>query len=191
MTTNEVTPVHRRSKPASSRSVPSLVPFSVTKQTNMSNETLGRRSFLKSAGATLTTALFTGNLRGANNRPTGAFIGVGMMGTENLKVALDLGVEVKAVCDVYRAHRERAASTVGAAGQKPKQVRDFREVLADPSIDFVCISTPDHWHPYMTIEACKAGKDVYVEKPVCVAIDEGLKMVDAARKFHRVVQAGT
>src|SRR5688572_9932712 len=61
----------------------------------MSHKPFGRRSFLKSAGATLTTALFTGNLRGANDRPTGAFIGVGMMGTENLKVALDLGVEVR------------------------------------------------------------------------------------------------
>jgi predicted dehydrogenase len=55
----------------------------------------------------------------------------------------------------------------------------------------VCISTPDHWHAYMTVEACKAGKDVWVEKPICVAIDEGKKMVEAARKYNRVVQAGT
>src|SRR5687768_5535342 len=82
-------------------------PIQCYRLNNMSHKPFGRRSFLKSAGATLTTALFTGNLRGANDRPTGAFIGVGMMGTENLKVALDLGVEVRAVCDVYRAHRER------------------------------------------------------------------------------------
>ena len=157
----------------------------------MTHKTSCRRDFLQTAGAALTTSLFTGNLRGANDRPTGAFIGVGMMGTENLSVALEQGVEVRAVCDVYRPHRERAAKLVSGAKQKAKAVQDFREVLSDPSIDFVCISTPDHWHPYMTIEACKAGKDVYVEKPVCVAIDEGLKMVEAARKYQRVVQAGT
>ena len=55
----------------------------------------------------------------------------------------------------------------------------------------MCISTPDHWHAYMTVEACKAGKDVYVEKPSFVYIDEGPKMVEAARKYRRVVQAGT
>ena len=70
-------------------------------------------------------------------------------------------------------------------------MKDFREILADRSIDFVCIATPDHWHPYITVEACKAGKDVYVEKPACVVVDEGQKMVAAARKYNRVVQAGT
>jgi predicted dehydrogenase len=70
-------------------------------------------------------------------------------------------------------------------------VRDFREVIADKSLDAVCISTPDHWHAYMTVEACKAGKDVYVEKPACVWVEEGQKMVQAARKYRRIVQAGT
>jgi predicted dehydrogenase len=154
-----------------------------------------RRAFAKaaagSAAALFTTALFPGNLRGANDRITGGFVGVGMMGTENLRVALEHGVEVKAVCDVYQPHRERAAAEVVRAGQKAKEIADFREVLADKSIDFVCVATPDHWHPYMTIEACKAGKDVYVEKPVCVALNEGRLMVEAARKYKRVVQAGT
>ena len=58
-------------------------------------------------------------------------------------------------------------------------------------MDIVCIATPDHWHPYMMVEACKAGKDVYVEKPICVTVEEGKKMVEAARKYKRVVQAGT
>ena len=70
-------------------------------------------------------------------------------------------------------------------------MRDFREIIADKSIDAVCISTPDHWHAYMMVEACKAGKDVYVEKPSCVYVEEGQKMVEAARKYKRVVQAGT
>ncbi|MEW5979965.1 MAG: Gfo/Idh/MocA family oxidoreductase [Acidobacteriota bacterium] len=152
---------------------------------------MSRRNVLKTAGVVWTTSLFTGRLRGANDRPTGGFIGVGTMGSENLKVALEQGVEVKAVCDVYQPHLERAGAMVARRGQKAKEIRDFREILADPSIDFVCLSTPDHWHAYMSIEACKAGKDVYVEKPVCLTIDEGLKMVEAARKYDRVVQAGT
>ena len=76
------------------------------------------------------------------------------------------------------------------AASPSKPVKDFREILADKSIDAVCISTPDHWHAYMTVEACKAGKDVYVEKPACVYVEEGQKMVQAARKYNRVVQAG-
>jgi len=157
----------------------------------MDEQNPARRDFLKAAGAAFTTSIFTGNVKGANDRITGGFIGIGVMGSENLQVALKHGVEVKAVCDVYQPHLERAGAIVARTGRKAKEVKDFRDVLADKSIDFVCISTPDHWHPYMTVEACKAGKDVYVEKPVCVAIDEGLKMVEAARKYNRVVQAGT
>jgi predicted dehydrogenase len=93
-----------------------------------------------------------------------------------------------AVCDVYTPNLEKGAK---AAGEGVRMVRDFREILADKSIDIVCISTPDHWHAYQTIEACKAGKDVYVEKPISVTIEEGQKMVAAARKYKRVVQAGT
>ena len=100
-------------------------------------------------------------------------------------------MRVGAVCDVYQPHLERAAALARRQGSTPKEVKDFREILADRSIDFVCIATPDHWHPYMMVEACKAGKDVYVEKPACVAVEEGQKMVAAARKYNRVVQAGT
>ena len=72
-----------------------------------------------------------------------------------------------------------------------KAVSDFREILSDKSIDAVSISAPDHWHAYMAVEACKAGKDVWVEKPSCVYVEEGVKMVEAARKYNHVVQAGT
>jgi predicted dehydrogenase len=150
-----------------------------------------RREFLTSAATGLTTALSARRVLGANDRLTGAFIGVGTMGTENLKVAMDHGVQIGAVCDVYQPHLERAAALARRKGDTPKEVKDFREILADRSLDFVCISTPDHWHPYITVEACKAGKDVYVEKPACVVVDEGPKMVAAARKYGRVVQAGT
>lgn len=116
-------------------------------------------------------------------------IGMGRMGTSNLNVAMKQpNVEIVSVCDVYQPHLEKA---VAATGQKAKGIADFREILHDKSVDVVCVSTPDHWHPYMTVEACKAGKDVYVEKPICVAIEEGRKMVQAARKYNRVVQVGT
>jgi len=111
------------------------------------------------------------------------------MGRSNLQIAMrqDNLVPV-AVCDVFQRNLDLA---VHISKDQAKPYRDFREVLADKSIDVVCISTPDHWHAYMTVEACKAGKDVYVEKPICVVVDEGVKMVEAARKYHRVVQAGT
>ena len=73
-----------------------------------------------------------------------------------------------ALCDCYQPALEKAAATCApSTGSDAKSVKDFRQVMADKSIDAVCISTPDHWHAYMTVEACKAGKDVYVEKPAC------------------------
>jgi len=114
------------------------------------------------------------------------------MGSGNLKYSLDVpGFQPVALCDVYQPHLERAEAVARKAGHNIKGVADFREVIANKSIDAVCISTPDHWHPYMTVEACKAGKDVYVEKPASVYVDEGQKMVEAARKYKRIVQAGT
>ncbi len=156
---------------------------------NTTDNNNGRRDFLKGASAALTTSLFTGNVKGANDKPTIAVIGVGRMGQSNLGFALKQeNLEVVAVCDVYKPHLEKAVEMTQG---KAKEVRDFREILADKSIDIVCIATPDHWHAYMTVEACKAGKDVYVEKPISVTVDEGSKMVQAARKYSRVVQAGT
>src|SRR5439155_23200885 len=108
----------------------------------MDNTKADRRDFLKTAGAAFTTSIFTGRLRGANDRPTAGFIGIGVMGSENLGVALKHGVEVKAVCDVYQPHLERAGAIVARTRQKAK---DFREILAEKYIDLGCISTPDYW----------------------------------------------
>ncbi len=156
---------------------------------------MDRRHFLKTAGAAgMTVNLFARSVSGANERITLAFIGVGAQGIGNLRNALAAPetAQVVAVCDVYQPALDKAAATVNTlSGSEAKTVHDFREILADKSIDAVCISTPDHWHAYMTIEACKAGKDVYVEKPACVYLDEGPKMVEAARKYDRVVQGGT
>jgi predicted dehydrogenase len=160
-----------------------------------SENSIDRRDFLKAASAAgLTAHLFTPRLRGANDRITIGFIGMGAQGTSNLRNALAARDEaqVVAVCDVYQPALEKASAAVRAQyGSDPKSVKDFRAILADKSIDAVCISTPDHWHALMSVEACKAGKDVYVEKPAFVYLDEGPKMVEAARKYKRIVQGGT
>jgi predicted dehydrogenase len=151
-----------------------------------------RRTILKTGGAALTTSLFTGRVKGANDRIAVGHIGLGAMGSSNLGFALKTPeVEPAALCDVYKPTLEKAVAAAAKAGRTVKTVKDFREVIADKSIDAVCISTPDHWHAYMTVEACKAGKDVFVEKPASVYVEEGQKMVQAARKYNRVVQAGT
>jgi predicted dehydrogenase len=147
---------------------------------------------VSAASAAWTTSIFTGNVKGANDRVAVGFIGLGAMGIGNVGYSMEVeGFVPAALCDVYQPHLERAEAAAKRKGHTPKSVKDFREILADKSIDAVCISTPDHWHAYMTVEACKAGKDVYVEKPACVYVEEGQKMVEAARKYKRVVQGGT
>jgi predicted dehydrogenase len=151
-----------------------------------------RRDLLTAAGAAFTTSLFTGRVKGANDRIAVGFIGLGAMGSGNLGYAMKTpDAQPVAVCDVYQPHLERAEAAAKKGGFQVKALKDFREIIADKSIDAVCISTPDHWHAYMTVESCKAGKDVYVEKPASVYVEEGQKMVEAARKYNRVVQAGT
>jgi len=154
----------------------------------MNHARVARRDVLKTVSATLAVSNLARKVS-ANDRIAIGFIGMGGMGTGNLKFAMKHPeVAVVTVCDVYQPNLDRAAAI---AGNRPKPVKDFREILADKSVDAVCISTPDHWHALMTIEACKAGKDVWVEKPVCTTVEEGHKMVQAARKYDRVVQAGT
>ena len=122
-----------------------------------------RRDILKGASAALTTSIFTGRVRGANDRLAVGHIGLGAMGSSNLGHVMKLtDVEPVVVCDVYQPTLEKAVAAAAKGGKTVKAVKDFREVLADKSIDAVCISTPDHWHAYMTVEACKQGKDVFV-----------------------------
>lgn len=160
----------------------------------MAQDTTGRRDFLKTAAgaAVFTTSIFTGNVKGANDRIACGVIGMGQMGIANMGFAMrQPEVEVVAVCDVYKPHMDEAVALGAKNGKTVKPVADFRRILEDPSIDIVNISTPDHWHAYMTVEACKNRKDVFVEKPLCVYFEEGKRMVEAARKYQRVVQAGT
>lgn len=159
---------------------------------NPNSPTSTRRTVLASATAAFTTSLFTGRVKGANDRIAVGFIGLGAMGSGNLSYGMQVPeLQPAALCDVFQPHLERAEAAALKKGFTIKGKKDFRDIIADKSLDAVCISTPDHWHAYMTVEACKAGKDVYVEKPACVYVDEGTKMVQAARKYKRIVQAGT
>ncbi len=98
---------------------------------------------------------------------------------------------VVAICDVDENLFPKAIGVIeNLGGDKPKTVTDFRRLLDDKGIDAVSIATPDYWHALMTIWACQAGKDVYVEKPLSYNLEEGRKMVQAARKYNRVVQTG-
>jgi predicted dehydrogenase len=99
---------------------------------------------------------------------------------------------VVAICDVDENLFPKAIADIEKlVGTKPRTVVDFRDLLDDQDIDVISIATPDHWHALHTIWACQAGKDVYVEKPLAHTIEEGRKMVQAARKYNRVVQVGT
>jgi predicted dehydrogenase len=93
-----------------------------------------------------------------------------------------------ALCDVDSKHIDDAASRVGG---RPRTYKDFRRLLEDKDVDAVYIAAPDHWHALMTVMACEAGKDVYVEKPACNTIEEGRAMVTAAERYARVVQVGS
>lgn len=156
---------------------------------NQQHDSSRRREFLGAAGAAFTTSLFTGRVKGANDRIAVAHIGLGSIGMSSFRATLSRpDVAVTAVCDLYQPFLDKAAA---ATNNQVRTVRDFREILADKSIDAVSVNTPNHWHAYMTVEACKAGKDVYVEKPLSYTVEEGALMVKAARKYNRVVQAGT
>ncbi len=100
-------------------------------------------------------------------------------------------VMVTTLCDVdERLFPGVVAEVEKLYGAKPRTEFDFRKILDYKDIDAVSICTPDHWHALLTIWACQAGKDVYVEKPVCHNISEGRKMVQAARKYNRIVMGG-
>ena len=93
-----------------------------------------------------------------------------------------------ALCDVDSSRLDMAATMVGG---KPKLYKDFRNLLEQEDLDAVFIASPDHWHALMTIMACQAGKDVYVEKPAAKTVEEGRAMVTAAERYGRVVQVGS
>jgi hypothetical protein len=122
-----------------------------------------------------------------------ALIGLGRRGFANLGHAVQIpGFQIAAFCDLQPPALVRAQAQAKALGLPYTPVhRDFDEILADQAIDAVCLAVPGHWQPKLTILACQAGKDVYVEPPVFGELDEGPPIIDAARNYGRVVQAGT
>ncbi len=120
-------------------------------------------------------------------------LGVGGQGKADLSAFLRLAqVECPVVCDVDDGRVAEGRRMVAAARSKEADgVKDFRKVLERKDVDAVIVAAPDHWHALMTVLACQAGKDVYVEKPLATTIAEGRAMVAAARKFDRIVQVGT
>ncbi|GAA5522633.1 Gfo/Idh/MocA family oxidoreductase [Aliifodinibius salicampi] len=160
----------------------------------MSDQTTSRRNFIKTlaagtAGLTLgLSASSYGNILGANDGIRVGMIGIGRQGRGLMgQVMNQSDAEVVALSDVYKPNLEYASAEASSADT----YTDFRKVLDRDDIDAVVIATPDHWHALNTIMACQAGKDVYVEKPLSRYIDEGRKMVEAARNHNRVVQTGT
>ena len=143
-----------------------------------------RRSFL---GAM--TAAAWHRVPGANDRVQVGFIGYGLIGAQHVyDFKNQKDVDLAALCDVYRPRLEEG---LAACGPLAKGYGDFRKLLEDRDVQAVVISTPDHWHALMTLMACAAGKDVYVEKPLTLFVEEGRWMVSAARHYGRVVEVGT
>jgi predicted dehydrogenase len=175
-----------------------------------------RREFIKTTATTtagLAIGLNTANssttsrMYGANDKIRMGFIGVGNRGSQLLNLFMkEPDIEVAALCDVYRPYIIRDRSKVDQRYLKlmpdripkmdenfqkpPKIYDDYRKLLEDKSIDAVCIATPDHWHAIQTIDAIKAGKDVFCEKPLSITLSEGRKMVTAWEASDRVVQVG-
>ncbi|MBZ2178072.1 MAG: Gfo/Idh/MocA family oxidoreductase [Acidobacteria bacterium] len=145
-----------------------------------------RRLFLNAAAA----SAVSGKQLAANRQLGYGVIGLGGNGFAHMKFAFDRGLRVTALCDVYGPHLDKALAAAKAAGHDPKVYRDFRGLLASPAVDIVGIHTPDHWHAFMAVEACKARKDIYLEKPIARTVDEAWTILAAARKYERVVQVG-
>ena len=153
--------------------------------------TRSRRQFLKTAATAAAAPYFVpasvlcGRGRvGANDRIGIAYIGCGRRSAQLRNLPGEGQVVAAADCDIGRA-REVATKYNGQA------FRDYRELLDSKDVDAVIIATPDHWHALPSIHACQAGKDVYVEKPMTLTIREGRLMIQAARKYKRIVQTGS
>jgi len=157
--------------------------------------TVNRRDFMRNS---IGTAALLALLPARSGRAAGDKVVVGVMGLGGRgrqlaqMFAARADVEVAYLCDVDKRRSQRAAEAVTQAqNKKPRLVQDFRRMLDDRDLDAVINATPDHWHALGTIRACQAGKDVYVEKPMAHNPWEGRKMIEAARKYKRVVQVGT
>ena len=156
-------------------------------------DSISRRSLLKtSAGVAAGLTAFglpTGKVLGANETLNVACIGTGGRCRFLMKsLATIPNVRIAAVCDVYDVHLDLARKL---ADPKALATKSYKELLDRKDIDAVLIGTPDHWHVPMTVDACAAGKDVYVEKPLTHNLSEGKAVIEAQNKHKRIVQVGT
>jgi len=151
-----------------------------------------RRAFLQTAAGAI-AAESASRIQGALDRINLVVIGVGGRGASHVNNFSKLSAcRVMGVCDVNQAARERASAlVVKAGGDKPKEYPDMRRVFDDKDVDAVSMATPNHWHALGALWAMQAGKDVYVEKPASHNIFEGVKLVEAARKYKRMCQVGS
>src|SRR5436190_11063420 len=119
-------------------------------------------------------------------------IGAGGRGTFVMGVfQKNAAVRVGAICDVYEPNLEQGLSNASkVAGNHPKAYRHYQELLADKDIQAVLIATPEHWHTQMVLDALAAGKDVYVEKPLCQTPEQGMQLVEAEKKTKNIIQCG-
>jgi predicted dehydrogenase len=143
-------------------------------------------------GVGFMTQLAAGRKIGPNDRINLAVIGVGGQGTLHFKYQTEgnKAVRVAALCDVDKKRLATAVKKV-PGNHKVKTYDDYRKLLEDKDIHCVLVATPNHWHALQTVHACQAEKDVYVEKPATHCVSEGPKMIEAAKKYDRVVQVGT
>ena len=161
---------------------------------------IDRRSFIKKTGVATAGTLVGSKVLGQppkrnspNDEVRVAVIGIRSRGKDHYRALSRIpNVKIATLCDIdQRLLPEAVAEVEKLTGYTPGTATEYRKVLEDPNIDAVSIATPNHWHALQTIWACQAGKDVYVEKPVSHTILEGRLMVEAARKYKRVVQTGT
>ena len=154
---------------------------------------MNRRQVLGVIGATAVAGVVQSRPRAVYGYPANEAIRVGCIGTGGrcrvLMKSLKLvpGVKMTAVCDVWDSPLDQ-----GKALAEPDAfaTKDYREVLDRKEIDAVLVGTPDHWHVPITVDACTAGKDVYVEKPLTHSLAEGRTVIEAQDKNKRVVQVG-
>jgi len=158
-------------------------------------EAMNRRGFLRNSigAATTFTVLSQHMTSAAHEKIVLGIMGVGGRGRALLTSLVKRSdIKIKYICDAdSRSYGPAAEIVLEDHEYRPKFVQDFREMLDDPEVDAIVIATSDRWHALATIMACQAGKDVYVEKPLSLSIWDGRKMVEAARKYRKVVQVGT
>ncbi len=156
---------------------------------------LTRRDFIKgsmAAGAAMVVFTPYSRVLGANDNIRAAVVGIRGRGHGHIRWFGKIpGLRVVALCDADKKILQRDVDSFKKRNENVVAYVDYRKLLDDKNIDVIIIATPNHWHSLMTVWACQAGKDVYVEKPVSHNIWEGRKMVEAARKYNRIVQAGS